>query len=164
MLLRADHANVPIQAAKAAEATDSGYLPADAVQAAISAKARVIAEKSATIGTARWYCENARIHFLPQPRGVAQLVAHRSPKPGVAGSSPVAPVPAVPALGGSRLKVLVVDDQWPMRLLVKVNLESEVVQVLEAENGTEAVELAVHELPDVILLDVMMPGMDGFEV
>jgi CheY-like chemotaxis protein len=62
------------------------------------------------------------------------------------------------------LKVLVVDDQWPMRLLVKVNLESEVVQVLEAENGTEAVELAVHELPDVILLDVMMPGMDGFEV
>ena len=62
------------------------------------------------------------------------------------------------------MKVLVVDDQWPMRLLVKVNLESEVVQVLEAENGTEAVELAVHELPDVILLDVMMPGMDGFEV
>jgi CheY-like chemotaxis protein len=62
------------------------------------------------------------------------------------------------------VKVLVVDDQWPMRLLVKVNLESEVVQVLEAENGAEAVELAVRELPDVILLDVMMPGMDGFEV
>src|SRR3954453_1763574 len=67
------------------------------------------------------------------------------------------------------VKVLVVDDQWPMRLLVKVNLESEVVQVLEAENGAEAgelagVELPVPELPDVILLDVMMPGMDGFEV
>ena len=65
---------------------------------------------------------------------------------------------------GHEVKVLVVDDQWPMRLLVKVNLESEAVTVLEADNGTEAVELAVRELPDVVLLDVMMPGMDGFEV
>jgi two-component system cell cycle response regulator len=62
------------------------------------------------------------------------------------------------------VRVLVVDDQWPMRLLCKVNLESDLVEVLEAESGPEAVEVALRELPDVILLDVMMPGMDGFEV
>jgi two-component system, OmpR family, alkaline phosphatase synthesis response regulator PhoP len=61
------------------------------------------------------------------------------------------------------VKVLVVDDEWPMRLLVKLNLESERVQVLEAENGAAGVELAQSEHPDVILLDVMMPGTDGFE-
>jgi DNA-binding response OmpR family regulator len=61
------------------------------------------------------------------------------------------------------VKVLVVDDEWPMRLLVKLNLESERVQVLEAENSAAAVGLAQAEQPDVILLDVMMPGTDGFE-
>jgi DNA-binding response OmpR family regulator len=61
------------------------------------------------------------------------------------------------------VKVLVVDDEWPMRLLVKLNLDSERVQVLEAENSAAAVELAQAERPDVILLDVMMPGTDGFE-
>jgi CheY-like chemotaxis protein len=61
------------------------------------------------------------------------------------------------------MKVLVVDDQWAMRLLVRVNLQSELVNVLEAENGHEAIEIAQRERPDVILLDVMMPGIDGFE-
>jgi DNA-binding response OmpR family regulator len=61
------------------------------------------------------------------------------------------------------VKVLVVDDEWPMRLLVRVNLESERVQVLEAENSATAVEAAQAEQPDVILLDVSMPGTDGFE-
>jgi CheY-like chemotaxis protein len=61
------------------------------------------------------------------------------------------------------VKVLVVDDEWPMRLLVRLNLESERVRVLEAENSAAAVELAQTEQPDVILLDVMMPGTDGFE-
>jgi CheY-like chemotaxis protein len=61
------------------------------------------------------------------------------------------------------MKVLVVDDQFAMRLLVRVNLQSDFVQVLEAENGHEAVEIAQRERPDVILLDVMMPGIDGFE-
>src|SRR5262245_62250450 len=59
------------------------------------------------------------------------------------------------------VKVLVVDDEWPMRLLVKVNLESDRVQVLDAENSAVAVELAQAEQPDVILLDVMMPGTDN---
>ena len=62
------------------------------------------------------------------------------------------------------VKVLVIDDEAPIRLLCRVNLEAEDMQVLEAEDGTEGLELARREKPDVILLDVMMPGLDGWEV
>jgi DNA-binding response OmpR family regulator len=61
-------------------------------------------------------------------------------------------------------KVLVIDDEAPIRLLCRVNLEAEGMDVIEAEDGTVGVELARSERPDVILLDVMMPGMDGWEV
>ena len=61
-------------------------------------------------------------------------------------------------------KVLVIDDEAPIRLLCRVNLEAEHIEVLEAEDGPEGLELAKNEQPDVILLDVMMPGLDGWEV
>jgi DNA-binding response OmpR family regulator len=61
-------------------------------------------------------------------------------------------------------KVLVIDDEAPIRLLCRVNLEAEKIDVLEAEDGSEGLELARTEQPDVILLDVMMPGLDGWEV
>jgi DNA-binding response OmpR family regulator len=61
-------------------------------------------------------------------------------------------------------KVLVIDDEAPIRLLCRVNLEAEKMAVLEAEEGASGLELARSERPDVILLDVMMPGMDGWEV
>ena len=61
-------------------------------------------------------------------------------------------------------KVLVIDDEAPIRLLCRVNLEAEGMEVIEAQDGTVGVELARSERPDVILLDVMMPGMDGWEV
>ncbi len=61
-------------------------------------------------------------------------------------------------------KVLVVDDEAPIRLLCRVNLEPEGMEVLEAADGQAGLETARAELPDVILLDVMMPGMDGWEV
>jgi DNA-binding response OmpR family regulator len=61
-------------------------------------------------------------------------------------------------------KVLVIDDEAPIRLLCRVNLEAENMEVLEAEDGTKGLELARAEQPDVILLDVMMPGLDGWEV
>jgi DNA-binding response OmpR family regulator len=60
-------------------------------------------------------------------------------------------------------KVLVVDDEAPIRLLCRVNLEPEGMEVLEAADGQSGLETARAELPDVILLDVMMPGMDGWE-
>jgi two-component system alkaline phosphatase synthesis response regulator PhoP len=61
-------------------------------------------------------------------------------------------------------KVLVVDDEAPIRLLCRVNLEAEGMDVLEAADGEKGLELARAEKPDVVLLDVMMPGMDGWQV
>ena len=61
-------------------------------------------------------------------------------------------------------KVLVIDDEAPIRLLCRVNLEAEQIDVLEAADGPSGLEKARAELPDVILLDVMMPGLDGWRV
>ena len=61
-------------------------------------------------------------------------------------------------------RVLVVDDEPPIRLLCRVNLEAEGMEVLEAADGPAGVESAREERPDVILLDVMMPGLDGWQV
>ena len=61
-------------------------------------------------------------------------------------------------------KVLVVDDEPPIRLLCRVNLEAEGMEVLEAADGEEGLMTARAEMPDVVLLDVMMPGMDGWQV
>jgi DNA-binding response OmpR family regulator len=61
-------------------------------------------------------------------------------------------------------RVLVIDDEAPIRLLCRVNLEAEGMTVLEARDGTVGLEVARRERPDVILLDVMMPGLDGWRV
>ena len=60
--------------------------------------------------------------------------------------------------------VLVIDDEAPIRLLCRVNLEAEGMPVLEAGDGPSGLETARAEQPDVILLDVMMPGLDGWGV
>src|SRR5215467_14328989 len=62
------------------------------------------------------------------------------------------------------MRVLVIDDETPIRLLCLVNLEAEGMEVLEAADGLSGLELAREEQPDVILLDVMMPGLDGWRV
>ncbi len=63
-------------------------------------------------------------------------------------------------------KILIVDDQMEVRELINVTLRSSNYKLLQAENGPQALEIARKELPDLILLDVMMPkgGIDGFEV
>jgi two-component system alkaline phosphatase synthesis response regulator PhoP len=61
-------------------------------------------------------------------------------------------------------RVLVIDDESPIRLLCRVNLEAEGMHVLEAADGPTGLEKARAERPDVILLDVMMPGLDGWRV
>jgi DNA-binding response OmpR family regulator len=60
--------------------------------------------------------------------------------------------------------VLVIDDEAPIRLLCRVNLEAEGMPVLEAGDGPSGLEAARDDNPDVILLDVMMPGLDGWGV
>jgi DNA-binding response OmpR family regulator len=61
-------------------------------------------------------------------------------------------------------KVLVIDDEAAIRLLCRVNLEAEKMQVIEAADGRTGLALARSELPDAVLLDVMMPGVDGWRV
>jgi DNA-binding response OmpR family regulator len=60
--------------------------------------------------------------------------------------------------------VLVIDDEAPIRLLCRVNLEAEGMPVIEAGDGPSGLEAARDGSPDVILLDVMMPGLDGWGV
>jgi DNA-binding response OmpR family regulator len=62
------------------------------------------------------------------------------------------------------ITTLVIDDEAPIRLLCRVNLEAEGMRVLEAPDGRTGIELAQNDQPNAILLDVMMPGMDGWAV
>jgi CheY-like chemotaxis protein len=64
-------------------------------------------------------------------------------------------------------KVLIVDDENFIRLLLSRTLEDfefEGVKIMMAETGEKGLELAVAEVPDLIFLDLMMPGLDGLEV
>ncbi|HTH64964.1 MAG TPA: hybrid sensor histidine kinase/response regulator [Gemmatimonadales bacterium] len=61
-------------------------------------------------------------------------------------------------------RVLVVDDQDPNRLLLRDLLEAQGHEVIEAVDGSEALQQVATMAPDVVLLDIGMPGMDGFEV
>ena len=70
----------------------------------------------------------------------------------------------VERLSDMRLKMLIVDDELDTLIPLKRTLEAEDYQVLEASDGMEAIEKTRSEHPDLILLDLMMPGMDGIEV
>jgi DNA-binding response OmpR family regulator len=59
--------------------------------------------------------------------------------------------------------ILVVDDEARMRRFIRMNLELEGYQVVEAENGVEALDQIRKYTPDLVIMDVMMPEMDGFE-
>ena len=61
-------------------------------------------------------------------------------------------------------KILVVDDEPDVLLLCRVNLEFEGYDVIEAHDGEEAIRKVVEEHPSLVLLDVMMPGLDGWKV
>lgn len=61
-------------------------------------------------------------------------------------------------------KILVVDDEDRIRRLLRMYLERENYDIDEAENGDEALELALNNEYDLIMLDLMMPGIDGIEV
>jgi CheY-like chemotaxis protein len=65
---------------------------------------------------------------------------------------------------GNMAKVLAVDDELDVLLIVRTALQSDGYEVETASNGTDALALARDISPDLILLDVMMPGMSGFDV
>ena len=60
-------------------------------------------------------------------------------------------------------KILIVDDIAVNRMMIKLSLKDENYTFLEADNGKEAIQIALDEAPDIILMDAMMPEMDGFE-
>jgi len=62
------------------------------------------------------------------------------------------------------MKVLVADDEKDIRRLISFTLQRAGYEVLEASDGKEALEKAILMLPDIVLLDVMMPILDGYEV
>lgn len=62
------------------------------------------------------------------------------------------------------LRVLVADDEPPIRLLCQVNLAVAGIHVLQAADGEQALALARSEEPDLVLLDLMMPNVDGWTV
>lgn len=65
---------------------------------------------------------------------------------------------------GKPPRVLIVDDDPAMRMLCSINLQIEGLVVLEAADGRRGLEQARSERPDLVLTDVMMPGLDGFQL
>ena len=63
---------------------------------------------------------------------------------------------------GTHKKVLVVDDEQQLALAVKIRLQSRGYEVVTAHDGQQALTLLEREQPDLILLDVLMPVMDGY--
>ena len=61
-------------------------------------------------------------------------------------------------------RILVVDDEYLIRWALQQNLEKDGYEVLSAETGEEALQKVREEAPDLVLLDIKMPGMDGYEV
>src|ERR1700678_2433356 len=61
-------------------------------------------------------------------------------------------------------RVLIVDDERQNRRLLEVMLATEGLELLTATSGEEALAMVAHEPPDLVLLDVLMPGMDGYDV
>jgi len=61
-------------------------------------------------------------------------------------------------------RVLIVDDELAIIKFLRANLEAKGFETLAAMNGNEALETIERELPDLVILDIMMPKMDGFEV
>lgn len=61
-------------------------------------------------------------------------------------------------------KILVVEDEKPIAEIIKFNLEKENYSVSLAYNGQDALDMAIRNLPDLIILDVMLPKLDGFQV
>jgi CheY-like chemotaxis protein len=62
------------------------------------------------------------------------------------------------------IKLLIADDEPAVRALVHVTLEGDEHEILEAADGLEALEVARDESPSLVLLDIMMPRLDGLEV
>lgn len=71
---------------------------------------------------------------------------------------------AAPALPGHEMSILIVEDDKFLRDLAVQKLEKEGIKTFAAMDGEQGIAIATKEIPDVILLDILLPGIDGFEV
>jgi type II secretory ATPase GspE/PulE/Tfp pilus assembly ATPase PilB-like protein/ActR/RegA family two-component response regulator len=76
---------------------------------------------------------------------------------------PASPAPAPAAAAAGKRKVLIADDDRMTRLILRMMLEKEGLAVFEADNGATGMEAARREKPDLIMVDLQMPDMDGFQ-
>jgi CheY-like chemotaxis protein len=98
---------------------------------------------------------------LPRPAaGTAR--GSTATSPGRSAASPIIDLGAQPRRVG-RIRVLVTDDEPITRMLVKVLLERERYEVLEAADGQQAIEMAMREHPDLLLIDLNMPVLNGYD-
>src|SRR6478752_5413663 len=89
-------------------------------------------------------------------RGTWRRRIHHRPDPG-GGAGSDGPVDSPPS-------ILLADDEGSIRTICRVNLETDGMNVVEAADGREALERVRRQQPDLVLLDVMMPDVDGWEV
>ncbi|PGM59203.1 MULTISPECIES: response regulator [unclassified Bacillus (in: firmicutes)] len=62
------------------------------------------------------------------------------------------------------IKLLIVDDQYGIRLLLHEIFKKEGYEVFQAANGFQAIDIVVKDCPDLVILDMKIPGMDGVEI
>jgi len=86
-----------------------------------------------------------------------------APKAAAPVETPVAPVPVTPPTIVSKRKVLIAEDDRMTRLILRMMLEKEGHTVIEAENGATGMEKARLERPDLMMVDLQMPDMDGYQ-
>ncbi len=95
----------------------------------------------------------------PSPPGAAPAASPQE-KPG---SQPGKEPEKEPGEEPTKRRILYVEDNFDNRILIKRVLEAEGYTVVEAENGTEGIDLAKAETPDLILMDINLPDLDGYE-
>lgn len=61
-------------------------------------------------------------------------------------------------------KILIVEDEESIRGFLKINLKRNGYEVIEVDNGEDGIKIAINEKPAIVILDVMLPGIDGFNV
>jgi DNA-binding NarL/FixJ family response regulator len=110
-----------------------------------------------TLDTAKKHVRNIIAKLQARSRTHASIIAAQA---GIAGKS----VAAVTGAQSKPRRVLVVDDEPAILGFIRTSLKANRYEVITASDGTEALKLIESEKPDIVLLDVLMPGKDGLQV
>ena len=94
-------------------------------------------------------------------KAATAMAAAAAVAPAAVAPAPAAPAPSA-APAGAKRRVLIADDDRMTRLILRMLLEKEGLTVMEADNGAIAMEMARRDRPDLIMVDLQMPDMDGF--